>query len=172
MVANDPVNRWDLLGLVSPACIEASLAALEQGQKLLEKMLSYIPEDDAKGGHKTPGTDTVPGGHYRQIKELQRGLRNKLRTAYEKCKDDDDPNDKRPMPYRTLNDLANRPIVVPPGIPALEPGDIGGIRPFNSDEVVIMALVGTAVQTVRVVKALKEPAKKCVDIIWDMAPAH
>jgi len=165
-VGNDGVNQWDLLGLASPACIEASLAALNQGIKLVEELLKYDPVEDAKGGHKTPGGGiTVPGGHYRKIKELQRGLKNKLAKAVEKCKDDDDWSDRRPMPYNSLDELSNRPIVVPGGIPALSPGDIGGVRPFNSDGVVLIALGGAALKLV-------DATGKCTIVLWEMATAH
>ena len=165
-VQNDGVNRWDLLGMASPECIEASLAALEQGQKLLKELLKYDPIEDAKGGHVHAYGITKPGGHYKEIKDLQRGLKNKLKTAYEKCKDDDDKPDKRPMPYRTLNELANKPIQVPPGIVGA-PGDPGGIQPFSSDEFIFVGLGGAALKLVNA-------TGKCVIVLWEgaMAGAH
>jgi RHS repeat-associated protein len=166
-VGNDGVNRWDVLGLASPECIEASLKALEQGQKLLKELLKYDPVEDAKGDHQHAHGITKPGGHYKEIKDLQRGLRNKLKTAYEKCKDDDGGPDKRPMPYRTLNELANQPVTVPPGIVAIDPQDIGGIRGFNSDAAVLFALGGAALKLV-------DAGGKCVIVLWEgaMAGAH
>ena len=159
-VGNDGVNRLDVLGLASPECIEASLKALEQGQKLLKELLKYDPVEDAKGGHQHAHGITKPGGHYKEIKDLQRGLRNKLKTAYEKCKDDDGGPDERPMPYRTLNEVANQPIVVPPGIVAIDPQDIGGIRGFNSDAAILIALGGAALKLV-------DAGGKCVVVLWE-----
>ena len=166
-VNNDGVNSWDVLGMASPECIEASLNALEQGQKLLKELLKYDPIEDAKGGHVHAHGITKPGGHYKEIKDLQRGLRNKLKTAYEKCKDDDSGPDKRPMPYRTLNDLANQPITVPPGIVAIDPQDIGGIRGFDSDGAILVALGGAALELVGA-------GGKCVIVLWEetMVGAH
>jgi RHS repeat-associated protein len=169
MVENNAISRWDLLGLASPACIEASLACAEQGLKLIENLAKYNPIEDAKGNHPFAHDITTPGGHYKEIKDLQRGLRNKLKHAYKMCKDDDDKPDKRPMPYQQLNELANRSITAPHGFPP-ESGDRHGIdpaalRPFNSDEVVIAALGGVALKLV-------SAGTECVVVLWEAATAH
>jgi hypothetical protein len=125
-VGNDGVGSIDAFGLASPECIEAALKALKQAQKILEELLKYDPVEDSKGGHPHAHGITVPGGHYKEIKDLQRGLRNKLRRMLEECDDDDDKCSGKEIPvsnYKTLNELANRQITIPPGIPPLSPGD-------------------------------------------------
>ena len=67
------------------------------------------------------------------------------------------------MPYRTLNELANRPIQVPPGINGA-PGDPGGIQPFSSDEIIFVALGGAALKLVNA-------TGKCVIVLWEEAAA-
>jgi hypothetical protein len=77
------------------------------------------------------------------------------------------------MPYRTLNELANRPILVPPGIPKRSPTDPPYIHPsarqpgFNSDGVALFALGAAALKLV-------DATGKCVIVIWEgaLAGAH
>jgi hypothetical protein len=170
-VGNDGVGEIDILGMVSPQCLEASKAVIEQGLKLLQELSEYDLARDAIGGEQHRGGLTKPGGHYRKIIELQNGVRRKLAHAYRMCKDDDDGNGlsskKITMPYMELYELGGRAIPVPPGVAPLPGG--GGPPPwvggFNSDGVVLGALGMASLKLIKV-------AQKCTIVVWEMAYAN
>jgi RHS repeat-associated protein len=130
-VGNDGISQVDLLGLMSPECCAAILEAIDFAMRLLVPQLrDYIPPLDAIGGWPiSPGKgggESVPGGHYKSIKQYQEGLKNKLKDVHEYCDDDDNGPSRLSSKFRgirrVLDSLASRPIPVPPGIKPRPPG--------------------------------------------------
>jgi hypothetical protein len=79
-------------------------------------MLRYDPIADGKGGFPMNyGSGlTKPGGHYKEIKQLQRGLKRDLKTYNQRCRCDDN-DDGNPPITRNVDELANE-LVPPPFI--------------------------------------------------------
>ena len=86
---------------------------------LLKELRKYDPVADAKGGFGMPWSSgkTKPGGHYQEIKDLQRGLKNDIEKYNRKCKDRDNGDGGTFMPIaRDIDQAANRSIPMPPGL--------------------------------------------------------
>jgi hypothetical protein len=84
----------------------------KKNKALGKELRKYDPAKDAKGGHTIPrsgGKKTKPCGHYIEMRQLQKGMRNDLKKFNEECRDSGIKIDKR------VNDQANREIAVPPG---------------------------------------------------------
>jgi uncharacterized Zn-binding protein involved in type VI secretion len=93
-------------------CKEQRAAINEKYQKLGKELRKYDPVADAKGGFMTFGGKlTKPGGHYTEIKDLQRGLKNDLTKFTKECAGSGVALDKN------VDRAANAEIVKPPGIP-------------------------------------------------------
>jgi hypothetical protein len=95
---------------------------MERKNRALNKELDkYVPTSDAIGGHPYAGPGgitkfTKPGGHYKEIRDLQRGLKNDMRRYGEsKCYNNAPARDKitRDAAQKGINEK----IEVPPGIP-------------------------------------------------------
>jgi hypothetical protein len=90
-----------------------------KNRKLKKELNQYNPASDAQGGHSYMGADglmklTKPGGHYKEIRDIQRGLKNDLEQYNKrKCYSSQGPADKatREAAQKGLNE----PIEVPPG---------------------------------------------------------
>lgn len=86
----------------------------EKRQKLRKEIRKYDPVEDAKGGFTMRGgKKTKPGGHYEEMRHLQRGLRNDLQRFNNECRDSGIKLDK------DVNKEANREIQPPPGFPRI-----------------------------------------------------
>jgi hypothetical protein len=91
-----------------------------KNRKLKKELRKYDPASDAQGGHSYMGADgvmkvTKPGGHYKEIRDIQRGLKNDLEQYNKsKCYNNQGPADKatREAAQKGLNE----PIEVPPGM--------------------------------------------------------
>jgi hypothetical protein len=80
--------------------------------KLGAELRKYDPVSDAKGGFLSHvGTITKPGGHYKKIKDYQRGLKNDLTKFRKDCSESGVKVDKK------VDSAANQAITKPPGIP-------------------------------------------------------
>ncbi len=97
-VSANPVNKADPLGLVcadKKAQCAALLASIQaQYAKLVAELNKYDPNTDWMGGFpispKKGGGFTKPGGHFKKIEDLQRGLRNRIQQYMGlDCEDDD-----------------------------------------------------------------------------------
>ncbi|MBI5424118.1 MAG: RHS repeat-associated core domain-containing protein [Opitutae bacterium] len=121
MVGNNPINLFDPFGL-NAACAALAADIAVQAGKLAAEFLKYDPVADARGGHIRGGTRQVggrsypnrtkPGGHYKEMMDLKRGLWNRLNEFKEKCWDDDDCDDPPKIPVWVW-DVAKRPIPAP-----------------------------------------------------------
>ncbi len=93
-------------------CKKARLDVDSQYAKLLYELRKYVPADDALGGFKKHGNIpglTKPCGHYKKVRNYQRGLKNKLTKLRMNC-----PHMRR-LRDREMDRLANREIKVPSG---------------------------------------------------------
>jgi RHS repeat-associated protein len=148
-VGGNPMAFIDPFGLkMSEAeCGELRGRIIEKANKLLQELRKYDPGQDGIGGFPTYGGNlTKPGGHYNEIADLKRGLKNDITRYNRECRCDDDEGGggSSPIP-RWIDDMANRPVpepvippvpvpgVRPPGIPSPPstwPGGGGGLRPI------------------------------------------
>ncbi|CAM5372657.1 hypothetical protein MAUB1S_06382 [Mycolicibacterium aubagnense] len=86
----------------------------------IKELRKYDPVSDAAGGHQYMLNGvlrtTVPGGHYKEIRALQRGLKNEL-TSYnqKKCYDNATEGDKAVR--NQAQRISSQNVEVPPGIP-------------------------------------------------------
>ena len=93
-------------------CKKDRVEIQEKYGKLGKELRKYDPVSDAKGGFLSHvGTITKPGGHYKKIKDLQRGLKNDLTAFQKECSGSGVKIDKK------VDNAANQTIVKPPGIP-------------------------------------------------------
>jgi len=91
----------------------------EKIKKLKHELSKYDPNEDARGGHVyVVGGQlkaTVPGGHYQEIRDLQRGLKRTLKAyAKDKCYKSASPGDKITRFAAEIN--VAKWIEIPPGI--------------------------------------------------------
>lgn len=79
--APNPIEWVDALGLTNKKAIcYEKLAKIEVKNKLYEhELVKYDPIEDSKGGHTHAHGITKPGGHYKEIRDIQRGLKNSLK---------------------------------------------------------------------------------------------
>ncbi|MBY4607773.1 hypothetical protein K6M90_08915 [Rhizobium sp. 9T] len=98
-----------------PECQDA-IAKMRKNLALLKKELAkYDPVADAVGGFPMGGGKlTSPGGHYKEIRDLQRGLKNAGETYQKnKCYDKVSKSDKVARDHADA--MANQNIEIPPG---------------------------------------------------------
>lgn len=91
-----------------------------KNRDLIKELRKYDPVQDAIGGHSfmVGGVlkTTRPGGHYQEIRDLQRGLKNDL-EAYNRSKCyDKNPSNGDKSTRNEAQDLSSRNIEVPPGM--------------------------------------------------------
>ena len=114
---NDLVNSIDILGLrrsLAECAKMMSDMAIKSG-KLVKEIAKYDPTEDGKGEHKMKwgSGKTRPGGHYKEIMDLKRGIFNDYNKFLKECGCDDDPDDRDKQDLKTLEDLLNQNIPVP-----------------------------------------------------------
>jgi hypothetical protein len=106
-----------------PECKDTVKKMDEKNRKLKKELNKYDPASDAKGGHtyKTPDgvtRTTVPGGHYKEIRDIQRGLKNELeKYNKQKCYSSPGPTDK--ITREAAQKGVSQSIEVPPGFPSI-----------------------------------------------------
>lgn len=67
---------------------------------LIKEYNKYDPVEDGKGGFPMRGGSvTKPGGHYTEMKQLQRRLKNLLKEYVRDCLNNDDNNKNCPRVY-------------------------------------------------------------------------
>ncbi len=150
-VRDNAVNLYDLFGLAPNAC-DARCGQLrkqifDKYNDLVNEINKYDPVQDAMGGWPMGGGGTTkPGGHYTEIKNLQRGIKRDIAEYNRICKDQDRDDGGGPWGAipRSIDVAANR-YVVPsnmlpppeekflplPNMPRLQPmvpGSDGGRR--------------------------------------------
>ncbi|PKA73057.1 RHS repeat-associated protein [Pseudomonas baetica] len=122
--APNPVGWVDPSGLTAKkiACY-AKLTKIEDKTRLLSHEFSkYNPIEDAKGGHVHKHGVTVPGGHYKEIRDLQRGIKNSLKDYSDsECNCQCLGIKAKPVLDRAEG-YANRHVVVPPGVAPIRIG--------------------------------------------------
>ena len=103
----------------SPECRQALENMREKINKFVNEMKKYDAVSDAVGGHsymlngvlKT----TVPGGHYQEIRDLQRGLKNELeKYNKKKCYSNASNGDKAVR--NQAQQMSSQGVQVPPGM--------------------------------------------------------
>lgn len=112
---SDPLRFVDPLGLaascgVPDRCAQLRKQIFTKSALLVKELRKYNPIEDARGGFLTRGgLFTVPGGHYTEIQNLQRGLKNDIAEYKRLCSD----NGGWPPVPRSIDDTANRDVPVP-----------------------------------------------------------
>jgi hypothetical protein len=103
-----------------PECRNIVEKMRSKSSDLMKELRKYNPAQDALGGHTFMAggvlKTTRPGGHYQEIRDLQRGLKNELETYNRsQCYDKNPSNGDKAM-RNQAQDLSSRNIEVPPGI--------------------------------------------------------
>ena len=122
----NPLQYVDPFGLLGcdpnrdARCAQLRKQIFSKTSDLLREFAKYDPIADGKGGFPMKGGKlTKPGGHYTEMTQFQRGLKNDITEYKEKCVGNDRCNNKgpwEPIP-RSTDEMANRPIdphVFPP----------------------------------------------------------
>jgi len=99
--------------LSSDECAKLRNDILRKYRLLSLELEGYNPLSDGMGGFPMPyGSEkTKPGGHYDEIRDLQRGLKKDIKKYNQRCRcggDDGNP----PLP-RGIDELANYPVAEP-----------------------------------------------------------
>jgi hypothetical protein len=145
-VRNNAINFNDLLGLAPNACNarcgQLKKQILQKYNDLLDELRKYDPGEDAVGGWPMAGGGTTkPGGHYQEMKQLQRGLKNDIAEYNRICKDQDGDDGEGPwgaLP-RSFDQAANR-FIPPPLLPPPEqkflplPNGLPPLRPISPSD--------------------------------------
>ena len=129
-VEGNPLSFSDPLGLSSEfpspggngrnscdpeACGRLKADIFRKFSLLLNELRKYDPIADAKGGFLMKYGRTKPGGHYQEIKDLQRGLKNDLDKYNRECRDRDNGDGGMFAPIaRSIDEAANRSVEPPP----------------------------------------------------------
>lgn len=79
---------------------------------IYDRPKKYNPVLDGRGGFPYAHGVTKPGGHYTEIKNLQKGVKNKLSKWSDVCKDDNNPPCSPPYPS-WADELSNKYIPEP-----------------------------------------------------------
>jgi RHS repeat-associated protein len=106
----------------APDCAKMLADLIVKAGKLVKEFGKYDPVADGKGGHtyyvKGQQRTTKPGGHFQEINDLQRGIRNDINKYIKACIDKDKNGGGgggAPVP-EWIEELATRPVD-PPVIP-------------------------------------------------------
>lgn len=116
--APNPIEFVDPLGLKKIPAARCAQILNEINSRIKafnDEMSAYDPVLDARGGFTHAHGTTVPGGHYIEIRQLQRGIKNRLREFNTgEC-----PCTLSPVKYQVTiaraQAVVNKPIAIPPG---------------------------------------------------------
>ena len=133
-IAGDITKLWRWLNpspLSEEECRNLRDDIYRKNGSLRNELDAYDPILDGQGGFTMAyGSGvTKPGGHYKEIRNLQRGLKNDLARYNQRCRCDADNNN--PPITRNVDELANKPV--PPPIsplffyPSFAPGSGVGV---------------------------------------------
>jgi RHS repeat-associated protein len=147
-VEGNPLSSIDPLGLAnsgnwlspqlwsSKTCNRLREDIYKKNQLLRNELGKYDPVADGQGGFtmRYGSGITKPGGHYTEIKDLQRGLKRDLENYNKHCRCKG--GDGNPPITRNVDELANSPIdppVIPEGMEDMQfvPLDVGS-KPVRS----------------------------------------
>ncbi|WP_194033271.1 hypothetical protein [Shigella boydii] len=137
----NPLQFIDPLGLLTctprdeEECAKLRKRIFDKSAGLLHEFQKYDLVEDGKGGFPTKwGKLTVPGGHYKEMTDFQRGLNTDIAKYKKDCLDKDrcDGKGKWTAIPRSIDEMANRPIdppVIPPPAESTKTdwGTIGGV---------------------------------------------
>jgi RHS repeat-associated protein len=115
-VGNSTINSIDLFGLMTRAeCQDLRGQIFRKAPDLLDDLRRYDPVADGQGGFpKHGGGVTKPGGHFDEIIQRKRGLRNDITRYLKECiKCDDDQGPKGGPVPRWIDEIVSRPIPPP-----------------------------------------------------------
>ena len=119
---SDWVNTWfHRPPLSRPACDALRQSIYQKTVSLQDELERYNPYLDAIGGYPMAygSGRTKPGGHYDEIRQLQRGLKSDIETYNKQCRCPDN-HDGNPALSRYSDELANTdvtpPIILPSSI--------------------------------------------------------
>lgn len=133
-VHGNPLSARDLFGLEDgDRCKDLMRRIWHKAAKLVAEWQKYDPIADGRGGFGFPGGTTKPGGHYNEMIELQRGLKNDLDEFNRTCRNCG--NDCSPP--RWIDEMASRPV--PP--PVSPPSDDNSRRIGTPEAGVIVGIV-------------------------------
>ena len=118
-VNNNPLSLVDPLGLSPRTCGEILSDIYNKADLLQNEFQKYDPDADAAGG---PNWKSY--GHYKEMRDLQRGLKNDITEYKDRC--GGGGGNGPPVP-RWIDDMANRPIPTtgdPPESYKFSPSDL------------------------------------------------
>lgn len=122
-VENGPLSGVDPFGLAMSRdeCRIFRESIMRKHYLLRKEIMKYNPLLDARGGFPMAGGGvTKPGGHYKEIGDLQRGIKKDLKRYQEECRceKDDDDDDPKPPPIPRFVDILANTEVLPPRLPS------------------------------------------------------
>ena len=97
-------------------CAELRAQIFHKSQLLIKEFQKYNPVQDGIGGFPMRGGGvTKPGGHYQEMNDLKRGLKNDIKEYIKDCQGNDrcDGGGKWGAIPRKIDALANRPVPEP-----------------------------------------------------------
>jgi hypothetical protein len=149
----NPVSRADPLGLDfrTDRCKELRRRIFEKSTALLNELRKYDPIKDGKGGFPMPWGSglTKPGGHFTEIGNLQRGLKNDIAEYKKLCSNRGD----WPGCPDFADELSNRkvaPAVIPgseddpAGVPAPPAGSPQDMTTPTAEFLILLGALATA----------------------------
>jgi RHS repeat-associated protein len=134
-VPADRTKNWDWISpppLSEEECRQLRSDIYHKNELLRDELGRYNPILDGMGGWPMAWGDgrTKPGGHFGEIKRLQKGLKRDLKRYNKRCRCDNN-DDGNPPISRNVDDLANEEVE-PPVYPVffiLQPNYGPAIRP-------------------------------------------
>lgn len=113
--SGSPLDLIDPMGLswTKAFCDAFRVNIMRKFGLLIKELTKYDPIADGKGGFpmKYGSGVTKPGGHYKEITDLQRGLKRDLALYQANCRKDND--DGNPPIHRSVDEACNRDVPEP-----------------------------------------------------------
>jgi RHS repeat-associated protein len=113
------IYKWiDILGLNKcddERCAKLKAQIAHKSALLIKEFRKYDPVKDGQGGFPMKGGGvTKPGGHFKEMDDLKRGLKNDITEYMKNCSGNDRCGGGKWSPIsRTIDELANRPVPPP-----------------------------------------------------------
>jgi RHS repeat-associated protein len=113
-----PTQYADPIGLASSEyseeCRQLRSDIMLKYFKLMRELSKYNPQTDAIGGFPMAGGGvTKPRGHYKEIQNLQRGIKNDIARYNKLCRNNDDDGPNCPPIPRYVDQRANQYVPEP-----------------------------------------------------------
>jgi RHS repeat-associated protein len=114
----------------APDCGKMLADIIEKAGKLVNELMKYDPVSDGRGGHifYVGGQQrlTKPGGHYQEITDLQRGIKNDITDYIDKCIKNNKGGGSGGAPVpRWIDEMASRPVPQPVYNRSITGADVG-----------------------------------------------